>query len=377
LDKSFGRGGSVQLRFDGASITNPHIAAGPHGRIVVVGVPRDAERGVKFVERLHYNGRPDASFGDGGITTVQTDPFGFFGKRALAVDGQGRITIAGSAGLKPALLRLTRAGAIDETFGENGIATPAQPQSIEGGDYRAVSVLPDGDLLAAGELTDQGSDTSTLVSRFGSGGSPVDGFGSGGSTVIASDPGTLQVDVAAVLSDPTGQELTVVSGEEVYYTRRCDISVIHRLDADGELDPEFGTDGSSVVLGFECTAMSDATLDTSGRVVMVGDEYRESTERFSIALARASLDGEISQGRSGRPAYERRLRLGGQDSGGSTLIASPQNGILIGGRQLRKSCAERAGSECSRAVVAKVDADGDLEREWGPVHHRRGWRRVN
>jgi uncharacterized delta-60 repeat protein len=129
LDPSFGRRGRVVL---GARRRCPcdlrRLAVQPDGRIVLAG----SARGALTVTRLLPDGRLDRGFGRRGRVAVR------LGKpseaTAVAVRG-GAIVVAGWSGkerrTENVLLRLSRRGRLDRSFGRRGIARVRAPKATE------------------------------------------------------------------------------------------------------------------------------------------------------------------------------------------------------------------------------------------------------
>lgn len=102
--------------------------------------------------RVLENGTLDPTFGDGGIALVPLD--GLVRTGAVAADGAvyvgGQSPGYGGPGPRsPTLLRLTAEGVLDDTFGEEGVATL---EGLGEGVARDIVVGPDGKLLVG--LTD-------------------------------------------------------------------------------------------------------------------------------------------------------------------------------------------------------------------------------
>ena len=77
------------------------------------------------VLKLDHLGAIDRSYGDNGLATVDTTGFGFFG-RDVIVDSQNRLVLTSSNAVK----RLNTDGSMDASFGDNGTASlPAVPDA--------------------------------------------------------------------------------------------------------------------------------------------------------------------------------------------------------------------------------------------------------
>lgn len=123
----------------------------------------------------------DPAFGTGGKVTTGT---GFFETvNSLALQSDGKIIAAGSSTSNfmgdvsgdLLVVRYTRAGVLDTTFGSAGKAFP--PSGLMNDDAcLAVAIQSDGKILAAGKRTINGT-PRFLVVRFNADGSPDDGSG--------------------------------------------------------------------------------------------------------------------------------------------------------------------------------------------------------
>jgi uncharacterized delta-60 repeat protein len=108
------------------------LALQPDGRIVLTGSGVSIDgRPVAVVERRQSNGDPDASFGTGGRVEIRFDRAGESGSasfREAVLTSAGQAVVAGTlrydapgtATASPVLCKLTAAGELEPTFGENG-----------------------------------------------------------------------------------------------------------------------------------------------------------------------------------------------------------------------------------------------------------------
>jgi uncharacterized delta-60 repeat protein len=127
LDPAFGVAGAfvTPMYAREADLVRPALAVAPDGSLFVLSVTVEGEMSSAVVAKLSADGVLDASFGTGGFFR------GGFGSAVtfasdLDVDAQGRPLVAGTREGGPtaaAVLRVTTAGALDATFGTNGIVT--------------------------------------------------------------------------------------------------------------------------------------------------------------------------------------------------------------------------------------------------------------
>ncbi|MEQ1861133.1 MAG: Calx-beta domain-containing protein [Chthoniobacteraceae bacterium] len=179
LDATFGTDGKVKLDFGGvyhSRETGYAVALDAGGNIVIAGSANVAATDVAstdfFVARLTSAGVLDTTFGGTGF--VLTD----FGSpteeaRGVAVQGDGMIVVAGTSGGDIALARFTPLGALDTGFDTDGKVTT---NAGGGGDQgRAVALQADGKIVVAGT---NGADFVAV--RYTTAGALDAGFGTAG-----------------------------------------------------------------------------------------------------------------------------------------------------------------------------------------------------
>ncbi|HKD93762.1 MAG TPA: PASTA domain-containing protein [Gaiellaceae bacterium] len=163
LDPSFGGGGYVETH-SAYPVFVRAVALQPDGKIVVAGSssPPDANGATEFmVARYNSDGSPDTTFGADGVTSTAFPELGgppTSAADALAILPDGRIVAAGSARVDLpadpcfppsmfALARYTAGGALDPTFGDDGIVQT----SFNGQDALAgIAVQSNGTIVASG-----------------------------------------------------------------------------------------------------------------------------------------------------------------------------------------------------------------------------------
>jgi len=232
FDATFGVGGVVAL----TNVTSVgSVAVDPAGTIVVA-----ASRGAELkVLRLLANGDPDDTFGTTGVFTapaegiderVQVQP------RVLRMDdGSYRVTDNDfndtTGATRCRVLALTADGAIDESFGDHGYAGLAST----GGVLNCDSMVRAGD----GGLLVSGADglKPVLVKLIAASGAPDPAF--------TLDPllSTAMIEAAAIDVDPASGAIAVAG----YGPADTAGFPVVRLQADGSLDPQFGSGGQAWV----------------------------------------------------------------------------------------------------------------------------------
>jgi uncharacterized delta-60 repeat protein len=247
-------------------------------------------------------GELDPSFsGDGRVALTGA---GSFVVRAIAVQPDGRIVVAGSfcepaAGSEDAtclsdgaanirLARLTPDGGLDPEFGDNGLVTTpvgsGRSQALD------VVVLPSGAILAGGTARDgEGRDVLALV-RYDARGALDPAFGSGGIALQRVGDGFAAIGDLA--PGPNGTLLvTGQAGTQL---------LVARFTGAGALDTTFGTGGTVVAgaaygFGLGLAPAADGSVVAAG---IAGESADAATYRFGeLRLTSAGLvDGGFGIG---------------------------------------------------------------------------------
>ena len=223
-------------------------------------------------------------------------------------------------------------GGRDASYGTNGVATMALT-NVGGG--HKIDLAPDGTIVG-------------LV-----------GFGFGSQVYRAFPDGTLDLSFGTSgLADLPNDDYTnlevgldgkiLVIGQETV----SDAWVITRLDANGLVDPTFGTGGSIVSdFGPSFDTPNDVTFLSDGRFVVTG---RVSSD---VALARYAADGTLdtSFGTGGLAVYE----FGGGFAENLGRVEERPDGKLVAPLQ------SNFGSPLGAFAVVRFEEDGSLDPTFG------------
>jgi uncharacterized delta-60 repeat protein len=177
LDSSFDGDGKVTTRFGGLSAHAYAIAIQQDGKIITAG---DA-CGNFALARYNTDGSLDNSFGRGGkvVTNISADDIA----EAIAIQMDGKIIVAGSSNTGTedfALVRYNTDGTLDNSFDNDGKMT-----TEFGGDDHAYSVAiqTDGKIIAAGEGELSGALPSFGLSRYNTDGTLDTSFDGDGKVI--------------------------------------------------------------------------------------------------------------------------------------------------------------------------------------------------
>ena len=280
-DPSFGKGGSIRVPSPEA------IALDPTGRILLGGASPSKCHPGAVVRRLRPDGSPDPTFGGRCGTPV---PFGI---DQITVEGDGSLLVGGIAELgggtkalpnpQLRLARLGPDGALDPTFGENGVASRPDEASNEYVERVSFAVEPDGGIAVA---------IRGDVLRFTADGKLDTSFGSGGKA----DAGGA---AAAIVALPDGR-LAVAAREEGPCCSGVGQFVISRLMTNGSPDPSFG-DGGRTKLAIGDADRPVAMASVPGEGLLVAGDIGEGECAigpcdFTAALLRLGADGTLDPG---------------------------------------------------------------------------------
>ena len=305
LDPRFGTGGKVDLECCSSA-----FAIRPDGGIVLAG-SADDEDPYFALSRLTSGGAVDTGFGDQGITSRTDIP----SDRASVVTLQsdGRILAAGvGPGPRVVVARFEENGALDDGFGEHGVATK-EVDPIDDG-LKGIAIQPDGTILVLASVGLVGPDDyECLLAAFGANGEPADAFENGGlvATNLLCEALAVQGDGAAVLQ-----------GHPFFD------SGVTLFDASGE---------STLTISLDLGAFSDRfsalLVQPDGKVVAgggkgVGEAAGGLDTIFDAAVVRAKPDGilDATFGRSGVAT----VPLGGPDDSETVQqVALQANGKIV------------------------------------------------
>jgi uncharacterized delta-60 repeat protein len=203
-------------------------------------------------------GALDPTFGSGG--TVQAAVGDNPEPTGIVVQGNGDILVGLGLDSQFAVARFLPGGALDTTFGTDGIAQAPAPAAGQAGPAEipnSIAVESDGAIVEAGVGQLANGQFGFGLARFDANGTLDQSFGRDGEVAAAVPLDTGTADT--VLPEPGGKIL--VGGTE---DERDGRGVLMRFNADGTLDTTFG-DGGIVVLS-NVPVISALALDGNGDI---------------------------------------------------------------------------------------------------------------
>jgi uncharacterized delta-60 repeat protein len=266
--------GDVALGSSSASA----VAVQPDGRIVVGGATQSGATTAFAVLRYLPDGRPDTSFGTGGLALTDFDPATNDGVTDLSLLPDGRILAAGAAGDAVGLARYRPDGELDPSFGPGKDGTARTTQGLL--NALSLDADPSGRLLVAGQAGTSGGPFDFGTARYSADGVLDSTFGNRG--VVATDVGSTGEWAAGVASGP-GDTVVVAGASGSAFT-------LVRYLPDGRLDPAFGTAGVTRA-GPDLGGAHDLAQLPDGRLILTGE--RLAGDFREVAVARYHPDGRL------------------------------------------------------------------------------------
>ena len=278
LDPTFAGFGAGGL----AVLANTHddldgMALQRDGKIVVV-----SDNGPQtLVQQFLSNGLPDTTFAANGSAIVIFPGFDFR-PSDVAVQANGAIVLAGTLATFPlgfVVARLTKAGALDSSFGNGGFVTTDFAPASEGAG--AVLVQRDGKIVAAG-FANIGGDDDFAVARYTATGALDSNFSGDGKITF----GFGGDDVARDIAQQDDGKLVLAGANSGFDSDFA----LARLNINGTLDSSFDSDGK-VSTGFgDLTEKADrVAIQPDGKIVATGSGFTASS-RLARYLSNGALD---------------------------------------------------------------------------------------
>jgi uncharacterized delta-60 repeat protein len=279
-DRAFDTDGVVRTDVSGHGDQANAVAVQGDGKILVAGfaIPLGVHSDFALA-RYNPDGTLDATFDGDGIVTTD---FGALSDdedaRAIAIQPDGKIVLAGTAGEDIALARYLPDGSLDPTFGTLGRAvTNLGFKDVANG----VALTPAGGIVVAGYTIGTKLNNDFLLVRYGPNGDLDRGFGTLG--VVKTDLGS---------GDDFAENLTVdAAGRIVVVGRAASPTIVDmalaRYNPDGTLDPGFAGNGI-LTADFHGAGEfgQDLALDADGNIVAAG--YTANGPDTEFALMRAT-----------------------------------------------------------------------------------------
>lgn len=279
LDSTFGDNGQVTTAIDGIAPRARAVAIQSDGKIVVAGETQLGGNNSVALARYNPDGSIDSSFGTAGkvVGTVVGRAYAVAVQEA-ATEGERKIVVAGDAPVDGdandfgdvLVARFNADGSLDASFGDDGVSVGDVTGSTDLA--RNLVLLPDGDIVVAGDPFGTNASDGTAVVRLNANGTLDGDFGTGGIVRINER-------VGRGLARQVDGKLLLVGASSVIATSQF---ATMRLNADGSIDTSFGTNGL-------------VTTSVSGSTSGVGDVAQAVTVRPDGHIYVAGVSGSLNQ----------------------------------------------------------------------------------
>jgi uncharacterized delta-60 repeat protein len=282
IDRSFGDGGRAVLTPGVFSLVTGATLQGD--AIVVVGgvLPLGGNAPDTLVARFTADGRPDPSFGSNGVEVV--DVGGADLARSVALGAGGSLLVAGASEPDAYIAKMDGSGVLDPSFGTAGVRRIATGQATNSTIRPGIAPTAGGGAVIV--FTDVGY-APTVVTRL------VRVTSTGAFDLTFGGTGEVILDVSAQAEQ--GVRVLIQGARTFAITQLSGDAWITALEPDGDVDVLWGVSGERLVpLAGASSTVTDAALDTAGRLVIVGSAIDGAAVRWE--MMRVLVDGSLDNG---------------------------------------------------------------------------------
>lgn len=354
LDPSFGTGGVVSTNFSTFQSQSDDVVLLPDGRFVTGGSRWKGGDNDMALVRYQADGTVDPSFGASGVATASVGTASDYAQ-ALTRQSDGKLVAAGWGTVSgTARFALARFLADGALDASFGDqGTVSTAVQSGGSEVYAVIQQTDGKIVAAGRARTNVSNFVALA-RYNADGTLDPGFGSGGT--VAQPIGTRGGTAFAVAQQSDGK-LVIAGAVTPPATSGTDIFVI-RYAADGTLDATFGSGGivtTPVAAGTGVDVATAMILQPDGKVVVGG--YTAGTGGAQdLVLVRYQSNGALDAGFGSGGIVVRDL---GTIEDRATALARQSDGkLLVAGYTATTLAA-------ARFAALRFNANGTIDTGFG------------
>ena len=236
------------------------------------------------IQRFNADGSPDASFGSNGKVGLG---FYFTDFDALAVDNANNIIVSGYTALSSGvILRITPAGALDPTFGDQGITYLEESLDFIPR-INSIKIQSNNKIVLAG-----GNNVNNIVDylliRLNANGTLDNTFGNNGISMVGLDDVSEMITAIEVLND--GKIVGVGFTEENFGNDFQ--AVILKFNSVGLLDPTFNGNGKFLTnTGVDFYLNGDVKVQNDGKILSTFETLSDN-----FILYRLNSNGTIDTG---------------------------------------------------------------------------------
>jgi uncharacterized delta-60 repeat protein len=349
LDKTFGKGGRVNLGIGGYYDVATSMALQHNGKIVLVGYGKESPASFKGLSMARYlqNGEIDYDFGNLGVIHRLTKDLE--GEAySVAIQKDDKIVVTGYS-ISPAtnneeitLIRFTKNGNIDRLFGDKGFIVTKI--SDEKDVAESVAVQNDGKIIVVG-TTDHKPTADIVLIRYDEYGQLDYSFGISG--IVITDINSA-LDIGKDVAIQKDGKI-VVSG--FTHVDKKFFMVLLRYSSNGDLDPAFGKNGVVITDINGRRGKMDMVIQNNGKIILVGPSEVEESHHFTVLRFNNNGTLDKSFGNNGVT----KTIIGDYSEAESVALDRDGNIVVAGTTEL--------GNE--QFVIAMYDQNGILVSDFG------------
>lgn len=352
-DQSFGLHGEQTISFSG-NLTCSAMTVQPDGKILIAGHDGNFYTGsaALAIARLNNDGQPDSSFSADGKFSMKL-PDVSLSCRKILLQPAGRIVLAGQLATKasPSIrieffaMRLDNDGAVDSSFGANGIFSNRNSNSDH---CQSAVLLTNERILLAGFSQFTGYKAASVLclsangmvdKTFGSSGWVYPNFFGSSSAMI--NGMAIQDDGKIILAGNAGYSLPATSA-----------ITLARLNGNGMLDPTFGNGGmdTSFVSPADAIGCNDVALMANSKIVVTG--FKQTTQDYLLTARFLNGEALLNHVESEETPYITALKINPEPVQGNTANISFN---IEAGDVVTIRLYNSSGREVMSAVSMKVE----------------------
>jgi uncharacterized delta-60 repeat protein len=368
LDESFGKGGKVVTQVSKLRDVSNDVAIQLDGKIVVAGFALSEEKNIYdfAITRYLLNGELDYSFGNNGIVLTR---IGYLNSQAMSVMIQpdGKIIAVGTTNTKEsgkniAIVRYTKNGILDSSFGINGINS-ASIGVLDDYTYSA-ALQRDGRIVIAAH-TNNGSNFDVALLQFTENGLLDMSFGTDG--IVVTDIGSKNDELYDISIQDNGKIVAVGASQDEngFYN-----VLMVRYSSNGVLDSTFGVKG---IVRTEFTIRTPDSVDRDDKavavaiqpdkkIVVAGYDYKD------FIVFRYTSNGVLDETFSGDGKMNTSLSPAKDEV--RDVVIQPDGKIILIGKGLGSLGKDKTlGSSSMDVAVARLNSDGSVDKKFGNFGH--------
>lgn len=309
---------------------------------------------------------PDSTFAENGRVAVEvgisSSGESGMGRRALKMLPDGKMLIATTAKINEFnanrnywISRLLNTGEVDNSFGTDGKTIIFSGNDGVGNSLENIDVAPDGGVLLCGQRIDPFTlIEEAVIIRLDEDGNQDNNFGENGEVVLRLSPIGSVTSAMDIKVQPDGKIVVLM---EVRHSATSPVGLgrefcVARLQANGQLDTEFGTEGVQFYVDASLSDFpSRLAIQPDGKIIMAGIASLSGVSRFRVIRLNSNGEPDVDFGTNGSVIVDRN----GQNTPNLTDMILRQDGKIV----LTGNLSQGAGS--SLLTLVQLQPNGTVD----------------